>query len=112
LPRPDGESISRTSEWVPARNPIEQKLVAIWSSILRVRKVGIFDSFFELGGHSLLATRLISRVREEFEVDVPLTHIFQYPRLAEFAVAVEAIIVEQVESMSEAEIEGLIGPGG
>src|SRR4029434_1608984 len=55
LPRPDGESISRTSEWVPARNPIEQKLVAIWSSILRVRKVGIFDSFFELGGHSLLA---------------------------------------------------------
>jgi hypothetical protein len=56
------------------------------------------DNFFELGGHSLLATQVISRVRETFNVDVPLRQMFELPTIADFAVAV-------VQSRMEVDIE-------
>ncbi len=59
-----------------ARTPSEAVLAGIWSEVLGVA-VGVSDDFFALGGHSLSATRLISRVREVFQVDLPLRAIFE-----------------------------------
>ena len=60
--------------WRP-RNEVEEKLVAIWEEVLGVERVGIHDNFFELGGHSLLATRVISQIRDRFEVELPLREL-------------------------------------
>lgn len=46
--------------------------------------------FFCLGGHSLLATQVISRVRRQLAVDVPLRALFDTPDLRGFALAVAA----------------------
>ena len=48
------------------------RVAGIWADVLGVERVGVHDNFFELGGHSLLATQVISRMREAFEVELPL----------------------------------------
>jgi acyl carrier protein len=67
---------------------VEEKLVEIWSAVLKRAPIGIRDDFFELGGHSLLATQLISRIRSAFNVELPLRRLFESPTVAELASAV------------------------
>ncbi|MCB4762353.1 MAG: phosphopantetheine-binding protein, partial [Sulfurovum sp.] len=52
------------------------KLAKIFQEVLNVERVGIYDNFFELGGHSLLATQLVSRIRSELEIELPLHYVF------------------------------------
>ncbi|WP_367866698.1 amino acid adenylation domain-containing protein [Pedobacter sp. WC2423] len=59
-----GASVHQHQGYVPARNELEAKLVAIWEELLHVSPVGIHDSFFDLGGHSLLAMRVMNPIRK------------------------------------------------
>ncbi|HBP3515313.1 TPA: amino acid adenylation domain-containing protein, partial [Pseudomonas aeruginosa] len=68
---------------------LEQRIAAIWAEILGVERVGLDDNFFELGGHSLLATRVISRVRQEQQLDASLKALFERPVLEAFAQGLE-----------------------
>ncbi|WP_406293652.1 amino acid adenylation domain-containing protein [Embleya sp. NBC_00888] len=67
------------------RTPREEALAALFGEVLGVDRVGIDDSFFALGGHSLLATRLISRVRAEMGIEIPIRKIFDLPTVAALA---------------------------
>src|SRR5207244_2785440 len=71
------------------RNPIEEAVGAIWSDILRFNLINIHSNFFELGGHSLLATQVISRLRETFQIELPLRSLFESPTVAELALKIE-----------------------
>jgi acyl carrier protein len=66
-------------------------LAQIWENLLRVKQVGVHDNFFELGGHSLLATRVVSRIQQEFHVDLQLMHFFKMPTIAELAKGIEGL---------------------
>jgi len=92
---------------VGPRNPAEEKLVWIWEQVLGVNNVGVEDNFFELGGHSLLATQLISRIRDEFKIDLPLRSVFASPTPADMARVIEAAIIEELEAITEAEVPAL-----
>jgi len=80
---------------VAPRTPVEEVMASVWSDILRREKVGIQDNFFELGGHSLLATQVLSRVRDAFNVELPLRTIFENPTIANLSRAVEDARVDQ-----------------
>jgi len=74
---------------VPPRTPVEELLANIWCHVLNIGEAGVHDNFFELGGHSLLAMQVSSRVRERFQVDLPLRSLFESPTVAELAIRIE-----------------------
>ncbi|NOK13568.1 amino acid adenylation domain-containing protein, partial [Corallococcus exercitus] len=97
LPAPDAESEPRSRDFVAPRSDLEQQLAAIYSELLGVKRVGIHDGFFELGGHSLLATQAISRIRQTFQVELPLRKLFESPTVETLAVLVMEAQAAQVD---------------
>jgi acyl carrier protein len=84
------EGAERDESPTESRLPIEDMLAGIWSEVLSTEQVKVHDNFFDLGGHSLLATQVISRVRSEFKIEVPLRSLFEAPTLSGFAAVVQA----------------------
>ncbi len=72
------------------RDATERTLVEIWQGLLGIEPIGIRDDFFELGGHSLFAARVLARVRESFDVALPLDALFDAPRVVDLAGRVTA----------------------
>ncbi|MBL1175482.1 amino acid adenylation domain-containing protein [Pantanalinema sp. GBBB05] len=89
LPSPDLTQFSSSVEFIAPRNPTEQELAAIWTDVLQLDTVSIMDHFFELGGHSLLGTQVISRIRDRFQVELPLRSLFNAPTIVELAQLVD-----------------------
>ncbi|MEH2164063.1 MAG: amino acid adenylation domain-containing protein [Nostoc sp.] len=85
LPACDRTRPNLEESFVAPRNPIEEKLAAIWAELLRLDLIGVNDNFFYLGGHSLIATQMISRVREVFPVELSFGQIFENPTIASLA---------------------------
>ena len=79
LPEPGRPESTRG--YVAPRTELEEVLAIIFSEVLQVERVGIFDDFFELGGHSLLATQISSRIREALHVELPVRRIFESPAI-------------------------------
>ncbi|MBZ4423289.1 non-ribosomal peptide synthetase, partial [Myxococcus sp. RHSTA-1-4] len=90
LPAPETVLEVDRREYVAPRTPVEEVLAGLWSEVLRQDKVGVRDDFFALGGHSLLATQLVSRVRESFQVELPLRELFESPTVAQLAQRIES----------------------
>ncbi|TPG68250.1 amino acid adenylation domain-containing protein [Brevibacillus laterosporus] len=87
LPKPDRNGVE--SKYVAPRTIIEEKIIAIWESVLDTSGLGIEDHFFENGGHSLKATTVISRINKELQVDISLREIFIRPIIKDLAQLVE-----------------------
>lgn len=81
LPTPSSDRPALEIEFVAPRTPIELQLAEIWTQVIGIEQVGIYDSFFELGGDSLRVTQLIFRVEEAFHVVVPLLEFFKAPTI-------------------------------
>lgn len=95
LPAPDKAHLQGI--FVAPRNAVEETLAAIWAEVLKVQQVGIYDNFFELGGHSLLATQVISRLRQAFQIELPLHHLFESLTIADLSLVITKKIAEQTE---------------
>jgi amino acid adenylation domain-containing protein len=85
LPAPTPDNLSTSNDFVRPRTETEKALAAIWTDLLKVEIIGINKSFFELGGHSLLAIKAVSRIRDVFEVDLPIQTLFKYNTIADLA---------------------------
>ncbi len=83
--------------FVPPRTLIEEILAQIWAEVLGLEQIGIYDNFLELGGHSLLAVQIISRVRQSYQIELPLRSLFESPTIASFAQHLETALQQDQE---------------
>jgi len=84
LPDPD-RNASSDSTFVAPKGQIENVIAKIWGKLLLLPQISRFDHFLELGGHSLLAIKLVSRLKQEFSIDLLPSDIFEKPRLDQLA---------------------------
>jgi amino acid adenylation domain-containing protein len=117
LPSPDIDRFKLKTPFVEPRTLREAILAKIWAEVLALDKVGIHDNFFELGGHSLAASRVISRVIQTFQLELPIKALFDAPTVAEMAAIItgnqskraseEALnrMLSEVEAMTEEETQ-------
>jgi amino acid adenylation domain-containing protein len=104
LPAPDSARPDLENGYAPPRNQVEEQIAELWRDRLGLVQVGIHDSFFSLGGNSLLAIQVISRLRDAFQVDLPLQTIFNQRTIAELAMAIVEKQAEQVDEATLAEL--------
>lgn len=105
LPAPSRFNMRREAVYLAPRTPVEQQLEHLWSELLGLEQISIHDNFFQLGGHSLLATRVLSRIRDIFQVQIPLRVLFETPTIADLALA---ITQQQAETADATEMAFLL----
>ena len=96
LPAPDTDRPRLEQPFVPPRTPGEEQLAGIWSDLLGVEHIGVYDNIFELGGDSLMFTRLASRVLDAFQVRLPIRILFDLH-------TIDAMMLAILEHMAEDE---------
>lgn len=94
LPPPDpyNQLADEAHEHIEPQTDVQVTIASFFKEILPVNRVGLEDNFFELGGHSLLATQLISRIREAFAVEIPLSIVFKAPTIRLLAQELERLM--------------------
>lgn len=108
LPAPTEQNILRDEAFQHPSSATEQRVGGIVASLLGLEHVGVNDNFFYLGGNSLFGTQLIARLRDAFQVEVPLLKLFDHPTVAELSLEVERMMFTRIENMSEEEAQRLL----
>jgi acyl carrier protein len=97
--------------YVEPRDETERTIAALWQEAFGIERVGVEDNFFDLAGNSLLAIQLVTRLRQAFGVELPMTSLFDAPTVAALALKVgEPHDAQSEQAEMErllAEIEGL-----
>ncbi|HEX8092563.1 non-ribosomal peptide synthetase [Jatrophihabitans sp.] len=73
------------------RPGLEEFIASVWAELLSREQISRSSNFFQLGGHSLLATLLVTRLRDELDIDIPVRALFDNPTVAGFADALVVI---------------------
>ncbi len=91
----------------PPVTDAECRLAAIWAELLGQRAISTEDNFFDLGGHSLLAVLLVTRVHDEFGMELSMDDVYSADTtLAKLAQIVET---QQLSTYDPAEVAAVIG---
>lgn len=91
---PSGAALQK-EEYVAPRDPLEEKLCAIWAKALGVERVGVNDNFFDLGGDSINSIQIIAQANQ---VGIRLTtsQLFEHPTVGALAEVVNRSRADEV----------------
>jgi acyl carrier protein len=73
-----GKRLALGTDYVPPRNEVESKVVETWKEVLQRDKIGIHDNYFDLGGTSFEIIRINAKLKEIFQMDIPVVSMFRY----------------------------------
>lgn len=77
-------------------DPYQDLLAQIWLKLLGDQPLTLDSHFFRLGGHSILVTKLIAEVRNNLQLNLSFTDIFQYPELGQ-----QATLIQQKQAKAQ-----------
>ena len=92
-------------DYVAPAGEIEEAIALVWGDVFGIKQIGRDDDFFNIGGNSLVAIQVVSRLRKELDVDLPMSGLFEHPTISSLAAAVLAMRYEAEETL---EIEALL----
>ena len=78
---PEVADISYKRNTVHPSTQIEDKLLLIWRDILKIENISIHDNFFDIGGNSLSVISLTNLLMTEFNLDLDVTSVFEFPTI-------------------------------
>jgi acyl carrier protein len=108
-PRPAAARPRTRTPYAEPRDEIEERICAIWQDLLGLEQVGIHDSFLELGGHSLLGIQVLSKLRGELRVELPVDTLYRASTVAELAALVMDRLIAEIDGLSDEEALQLAG---
>jgi acyl carrier protein len=91
--------------YVAPEGEVEVRIAELWQEVLGIAQIGRDDDFFRLGGSSLLAVQFSARLREVFELEMPLRTLYRDGTLQGMALAVEDLLISQVEALDTAQLD-------
>jgi aspartate racemase len=100
LPAPDFDAFTNTNE--APRNEIEQRLVQVWTQVLKQTNIGILDNFFERGGNSILSIQIVGRARAA-GLEISVGDLLQHQTIAELAQVVQSLDPQSKDSLHKLE---------
>ena len=78
-----------SSERVGSARTAEERILAdLWSEMLGLGQVDIFENYWDLGGQSLLAAQVVARANELFQSNLTLRDFLNAPTIAALAALV------------------------
>jgi acyl carrier protein len=96
LPAPGGSGVETARAYVAPRTDVEEIIAGIWREALGLERLSVHDGFFELGGHSLLLLQVMRRLREAFDLEVPLRTIYEERTVEALALKVEELLLHEI----------------
>ncbi|PCE23901.1 hypothetical protein BWP39_29915 [Paraburkholderia acidicola] len=88
LPRPAEADAAQIV--VPDATPLERELLDFMHRELQLAPGGTTGNFFAAGGQSLSAAKLVSWVRQQWQIELPLKLFLAEPSVRSLAIAIEA----------------------
>ncbi|GGT09622.1 hypothetical protein GCM10010222_59470 [Streptomyces tanashiensis] len=106
---PDPDPAGAAAGYLAPRTEAEALVVELWQEVLGIPQVGVLDEFLALGGDSLLVTRVAAHVRADVGVDLSIRDAFESPTPAALAARIEALLIAEIDALSEEEAAGRLG---
>ena len=102
LPQPE---ILRLASHVDPSNETEERLIAIWSDILKVEKerISVTTSFFDIGGNSLKVITLANSILKTFSIEISIKEVFEMHTIMQIANYI--ITVEQLNFSGQSQLK-------
>ena len=98
LPVPNGQRAESADMYAPPETSMEKSIAMMWQEVLGVKDPGIHDDFFHLGGQSIMTIRIVQRINQAFQINLPMRAIFTEPTIASLALLVEETLIEKLEA--------------
>jgi amino acid adenylation domain-containing protein len=99
LPDPTFDAASAAGE--APQGDFEEMIHETWAGVFQLEAIGRKAHFLDLGGHSLTGIRLMSRINEAFELNLPANTVFRFPTIAELAGHIERTIRDLLAAMDK-----------
>ncbi|REG94569.1 non-ribosomal peptide synthetase [Algoriphagus antarcticus] len=72
------------------------KVKKMWEDVLITRDPKLDADFFQIGGHSLLAVDLISKIEKKFDINLPLSFLFEYSTINSISRKLDQLLLNDV----------------